>query len=149
MGRHCGDLALHTGLAGGIEVILVPERSMTTEEIIGKLNKSRETGKMSGIVLIAEGVGDADKLTEELNKHFTTRLSVLGYLQRGGAPSRFDRLFGTQAGIAAVRLLMAGKGGRVVGIKENKIFDMDIHKALSMKKVFNQDLYDMAMAVSR
>ena len=73
---------------------------------------------------------------------------MLGHVQRGGSPSAFDRILASRLGNKAVELLLEGKSGRVVGIKDNKIIDMDIDEALSMKKTFDDDLYEMAKILS-
>lgn len=124
MGRNCGDLALYTGLGGGAEVIIVPEHKIDIERIAERLKASKERGKLSGIV-------------------------VLGHLQRGGSPSMKDRFLGTSWGVHAVKLLEKGIGNRICGIKDNKIYDMDIIEGCSMKKHFDLELYNMASIVAR
>ena len=151
MGRHCGDLALYTGIGGGAEVIIIPEHKMTIAQIVERLKSSKERGKLSGIVVLAEGAGKADELAAEILKRadLSIRTSVLGHLQRGGSPSMQDRYLGTCWGVHAVKLLEQGIGNRICGIRRNKIYDMDIVEGCAMKKKFNKELYKMAEIVAR
>ncbi|MCH5162314.1 MAG: 6-phosphofructokinase [Clostridiales bacterium] len=151
MGRNCGDLALYCGLCGGAEVIVVPEHPMSIDEIIKCLGCNGENNKTSGIIVLAEGAGRASELKEELLKRtdLAVKSTVLGYQQRGGSPSYRDRFLGTCFGVHAVKLLAMGVGNRIVGIKENRIYDMDIIQGCAMKKKFDLDLYKMAQVVSR
>ena len=151
MGRNCGDLALYTGICGGAEVIIVPEHKLTIDEIIDSLCGSRARDKKSGIIVLAEGAGRAPELKEELSKRtpLTVKSTVLGHIQRGGSPSCRDRYLGTSFGVRAVQLLQKGIGNRIVGIRDNKIFDMDIIEGVAMKKQFDMELYETAQIVSR
>jgi 6-phosphofructokinase 1 len=116
-----------------------------------KLVEFRHSGKRSGIVVLAEGAGHADELIAKLKGKvdLTIRGSVLGHIQRGGSPSNQDRYLGTCFGARAVQLLKEGKGNRVVGIKDNQIYDMDIVEALALPRKFNKELYNLASVVSR
>ncbi len=151
MGRHCGDIALYAGIGGGAEVIIVPEVKLTNEEIVDKLQEFRRSGKRSGIVILAEGAGNADELSKMLKEktNLDIKASVLGHIQRGGSPTHQDRYLGTCFGARAVELLNAGIGNRIVGIKDNEIFDMDIIEGLSLPRKFRKDLYDLAAVVAR
>lgn len=151
MGRNCGDLALYAGLGGGAEVIIVPEHKIDIERICERLTSSKARGKMSGIVVLAEGAGKASDLEKDIAARtgLSIRSSVLGHLQRGGSPSMKDRFLGTNMGVNAVKLLEKGIGNRVVGIKNNVFYDMDIVEACSMKNHFDLDLYNMAGIVAR
>lgn len=151
MGRRCGDIALYSGIAGGAELIVVPEIPMTFNEIKKKLLNVSLKGKSSGLVVLAEGVCSADELSKYLVREtsLSIRSTVLGYQQRGGSPSMFDRVIGTQFGYRAVQLLKKGAGNRVVGISKDKIIDMDIFEALKMEKKLNKDLYKVANIVSQ
>lgn len=151
MGRHCGDLALYAGIGGGAEVIIVPEVKLTNEDIVNKLLEFRASGKRSGIVVLAEGAGHADELTKMLAEktNLEIRSSVLGHIQRGGSPSNQDRYLGTSFGAHAVQLLKKGIGNRIVGIRNNEIYDIDIIEGLAIPRKFNKDLYDLAQVVAR
>ncbi|NLC66601.1 MAG: ATP-dependent 6-phosphofructokinase, partial [Clostridium sp.] len=99
------------------------------------------------LVVIAEGVGKSDEIAREIEtiSGIETRLTVLGHIQRGGAPTAFDRILASQMGHRAIELLMVGKSQRVIGIVNGKIVDMDINTALNKKKEFNEKLYDITM----
>ena len=150
MGRRCGDIALYSGIASGAEIIVVPEISFDMNDIISRINRSRASGKHSNIIVIAEGVMSADKFAKELQEHTTydVRPTCIGHVQRGGSPSMADRMLAAQFGNKAVRLLKEGIGNRVVGIRDNKIIDMDIIEAVSMKKTFNNELYETLQMIS-
>ncbi len=150
MGRHCGDIALYSGIASGAEIIVVPEIAFSMDEIVTRINRSRSNGKHSNIIVIAEGVMSADDFAKQLQA-FTThsvRPTCIGHVQRGGSPSMADRMLAAQFGNKAVRLLNEGIGNRVVGIHDNKIIDMDIIEAVSMKKRFNYELYETLQMIS-
>lgn len=151
MGRNCGDLALYTGMCGGAEVIIVPEHNLTIDEIVDTLGGGQLHGKTSGIIVLAEGAGHADELKVELSKRtdMIIKTTRLGHIQRGGSPSCRDRFLGTCFGVHAVKLLEKGIGNRIVGIRDNKFYDMDIVEGCSMKKKFDLDLYNTAVIVSR
>ena len=150
MGRHCGDIALYSGIASGAEIIVVPEIEFNIEEIVGKIRRSRANGKHSNIVVIAEGVMSADSFAKQLQSvtEYSVRPTCIGHVQRGGSPSMADRMLAAQFGNKAVRLLNDGIGNRVVGIRDNKIIDMDIIEAVSMKKTFNHELYETLQMIS-
>jgi len=150
MGRNCGDLALYAGLAGGATTILVPEKKMTKEEAIREVMEGRKMKKNHNLVVVAEGVGGARELAQDIEEltGIEARATVLGHIQRGGVPTAFDRILAARMGHKAVELLMEGKSARVVGIKANKIIDMDIYEALAMERTFDEELYKIAMDMS-
>ena len=150
MGRHCGDIALYSGIASGAEIIVVPEIAFDMNEIIGRINRSRANGKHSNIIVIAEGAMSADMFAKQLQEHTTydVRPTCIGHVQRGGSPSMADRMLAAQFGNKAVRLLKDGVGNRAVGIRNNKIIDMDIIEAVSMKKEFDYELYETLQMIS-
>lgn len=154
MGRHCGDLALYAGLAGGAESIVVPEIDIKTDEIVKRLKTTQKRGKKHSIIVLAEGATSIENGAMGLKAALTdedkadVRITVLGHVQRGGAPSAFDRILASKLGNKAVELLIEGKSSRVVGIKDNKIIDLDIDEALSAKKVFDEESYEMAKVLS-
>ena len=147
MGRDCGDLALHSGIAGGATTILVPEKKLSKEELIKTVMEGKKRKKNHNLVVIAEGVGKSDEIAREIEtiSGIETRLTVLGHIQRGGAPTAFDRILASQMGHRAIELLMEEKSQRVIGIVDGKIVDIDINTALSKKKKFNEKLYDITM----
>lgn len=147
MGRDCGDLALYAGIAGGAASILVPEKKLSREEILKTVIEGKKRKKNHNLVVIAEGVGNSDEIAKDIERitGIETRLTVLGHIQRGGAPTAFDRVLAIKLGHRAVELLMEGKSARVVGIVNNEIIDKDIHEALAEKREFNEKLYQIAM----
>ncbi|AND84024.1 6-phosphofructokinase [Clostridium tyrobutyricum] len=127
MGRYCGDLALYSALAGGGEIISTPERKLSFDDICEKLNKNILSGKKDNIIIITERMYDIEKLQKYIEDklNISMRGTVLGFLQRGGSPSAFDRLLAGKMGVRAVQLLLDGCTGRAVGIRDNKIIDVD------------------------
>ncbi|MBO5411534.1 MAG: 6-phosphofructokinase [Clostridia bacterium] len=150
MGRHCGDIALYSGIASGAEIIVVPEIQFDMEQILRRINHSRANGKHSNIVIVAEGVMSADEFAKKIQSgtEYSVRPTCIGHVQRGGSPTMADRMLAAQFGNKAVRLLNEGIGNRVVGIRDNKIIDMDIIEAVSMKKTFNYELYETLQMIS-
>ena len=150
MGRHCGDLALYSGLAGGAESIIIPEKDFNIDDICNKLITTQKRGKKHSIIVLAEGVGNAQDLGKQIVEETGAdlRVTILGHVQRGGSPSAFDRILASKMGVKAVELLIEGKKARVIGIKENKIIDMDIHKALAMTRDFDKETYEMVKILS-
>ena len=146
MGADAGYIALNSGLAIGAQEILIPEVNMSFENLINSLKKSKKSGKTSSIIVVAEGdkTGKnvfelASKIEETLPK-YETRVSVLGHIQRGGTPSCFDRVLGTQLGVKAVESLIEGKDGNMVGIDNGKIIFTPLDKALKGKSKINKEL---------
>ncbi|SCG83832.1 6-phosphofructokinase [Proteiniborus sp. DW1] len=150
MGRHSGNIALNAGLAGGAESIIVPEEGFDIEDVCKRLIQGKNRGKLHSIILLAEGVGNAYELGDEIQKYtgIDTRVTILGHLQRGGSPTAFDRIIASKMGARAVQLLIEGKTSRVLGIKGNQIFDMDIDDALSVKRDFDSETYNLTKILS-
>ncbi len=149
MGRNCGDIALHTGIAVGASVILVPEVECSFETIITKINAGQRSGKKHFIIVVAEGVGGVEELAKRIQEAtgIETRASILGHVQRGGNPTTRDRVCASAMGAAAVKLLTQGIGNRVIALRDNKIVDFDIYEALQMKKEFERDLLETALEI--
>jgi 6-phosphofructokinase 1 len=150
MGRDAGDLALWAGLSGGAETILIPEEKYDMDEIIERLKKGHERGKKHSIIVVAEGVTSGTEFGKKLQEatNFDTRVSVLGHIQRGGSPTAFDRVLAARLGARAVELLIEGKGGRAVGMEQNKIVDYDIIEALGRKHTLDMNLARLAQELS-
>lgn len=174
MGRHSGWIALHAGLAGGADMILIPEQKYTVEEVVNTIRKRHERGKDFSIVVVAEGVqlvseeGGADEYVVseggrdefghvklggigqlvanavEEATSYETRVTVLGHLQRGGTPTAFDRVLGTRFGIAAIDLVHADDFGKMVSLQGNEIVAIPLADAVDQLKVVDQELYDLA-----
>ena len=150
MGRHCGDLALYSGLAGGAETIIVPEIDYKIDDICLRLETTKKRGKRHSIIMLAEGVGNVNDIGGKIIEKtgVDLRVTVLGHVQRGGSPTAFDRILASRMGVRAVELLLDGQSARVVGIKDDEIIDMDIHEALSKKKDFDKKTYQMTQILS-
>lgn len=150
MGRNCGDIALYSGLAGGAESIVVPEIKFDLDAICEKALMGRNRGKLHNIIILAEGVGNPFEIANAMEEKtgIETKVTVLGYLQRGGTPVTMDRIMASEMGKRAVGLLLENKSNRVLGYKCNNIIDMDITEALEMKKEFDIDMYNTANVLS-
>lgn len=150
MGRNCGDIALYAGLAGGAETIVLPEEPINVEDIAFRLKTTQKRGKRHSIIVLAEGAENSGVLKEQLEKAagIELRITILGHVQRGGSPSVTDRILASKLGVRAVELLLDGIDKRAVGIKNNEIIDLDISEALSLKKEFERDMYEMAKILS-
>ncbi len=173
MGRHSGWIALYAGLAGGADMILIPEQKYTIEEIVSTIRKRHERGKDFSIVVVAEGaqisaegkeneyvvseggldefghvklggIGQLVANAVEEATSYETRVTVLGHLQRGGTPTAFDRVLGTRFGIAAIDLVHAGDFGKMVSLQGNEIVAIPLADAVNQIKVVDQELYDLA-----
>ncbi len=145
MGRSSGDIALRAGLAGGADIVLVPEKKRDWSAAADHLVANKLKGKLTSIVIMAEGAGSADdfKLFVRNNTDVDIRSIVLGYIQRGGQPTAFDRVLATRLGARAVELLEQGSSGRAVGMRDNAIIDMDIDEALAMPPRFDMSLLEL------
>ena len=154
MGRHCGYLALHAGIATGATAIFVPERKLDfKKDIVERMQFTRGIGKKHFIMLVAEGVNYPGGITQmakdiEDATGVVTKTTVLGYVQRGGSPSAKDRIIATRMGVYAVHLIAKGIGNRVVVMNGEDIVDYDIKEALEMKKQFDDNLYQMSHEIS-
>lgn len=118
MGRHCGQIALAVGIAGGAEEILIPEKPVNLREVAARLAAGRSAGKTSSIIVVAEGVkGGALAVARQLNKLIRNeyRATILGYIQRGGHPTAADRCLATRLGIYAVEAVLGGESGKMAG----------------------------------
>ncbi|HEY5523761.1 MAG TPA: 6-phosphofructokinase [Clostridium sp.] len=151
MGRSCGDIALHAGISGGAEAILVPELEFNKDALYRTIFDGKAQGRMHNLVVLAEGIGGALDLAKEIEEvtGVETRATILGHIQRGGSPSGFDRVLASRLGAKAVEVLLEGKTSRVIGIRENKIVDDDIDEALAIERKFDQELYDIAVVLSK
>ena len=150
MGRNCGDIALYAGVSGGAESILVPEVEFDIDAVCKKIIQGRNRGKLHHIIALAEGVGNAYEVAEEIEKKTgsETRVTILGHIQRGGSPTSFDRIMASKMGYRAVELLIQGKSGKALGIKCNEIIDIDLDKALKIEKKLDMEMYEMAKILS-
>ena len=150
MGRHSGNIALHSGFAGGADAITVPEIAHNIDDIAEKILKSKCRGKLHSIIVFAEGCGDVQAFCTELEEKtkFRVRMTNLGYIQRGGSPTAFDRILAANMGSCAVYCLLGGKFNRVIGHKNNQYIDFDIAEAVNMEYKLNMNMYKLAMELS-
>ena len=146
MGRDVGHIALNAGVGSGAEEILVPEEDLGLDRLLESLEKSRHTGKSSSIVVVAEGdktgknVFELRDYVEDNLEGYDVRVSVLGHMQRGGAPSCFDRVLASRMGVKAVESLLEGKKNYMVGIINNKIELYPIDKAIKGDSTIDAEL---------
>lgn len=150
MGRNCGDIALYSGIAGGAESIVIPEVKLDTDAIIKKIQNGKKRGKKHHIIVAAEGALDAYELARIIEEKgaIETRVTVLGYVQRGGVPTVQDRILASDFGYEAVNLLLSGKSGLALGYRSGKIIEVDIDEALETKKAFDKDQLKMVDILS-
>ena len=151
MGRRCGDIALNTGVAVGALTTLVPEIPYDFQkDVIDRIRLAQSTGKRHYIIVVAEGVGHTQELAERIQKEtgIETRATILGHVQRGGAPTLRDRVVASRMGYHAVELLQNGIGNRVVAMKGEEIVDFDITEALEMPRVFDEKMYKVSAVLS-
>ncbi|MDZ4823849.1 MAG: 6-phosphofructokinase [Flavobacteriales bacterium] len=153
MGRNSGFIALKTGIATGAIAIILPEDEMSVDELIETLRSTEESGKSSSIVIVAEGSKSggayeiAKKVTEEYSE-YETRVSVLGHLQRGGAPSCYDRVIASRMGVAAVEGLLQGRKDVMIGIVNDHETYTPLEEAIKGQNMPNRDELRIARILS-
>ena len=150
MGRDAGDIALWAGLAAGAESILIPEEEFDIDDIILRIEQGVARGKKHSIIIVAEGVMAGSELAKLLKEKagITTRVSVLGHIQRGGSPSASDRVLAGRLGAKAVEVLLEGRSGRAVGIKNHQVYDYDLEEAFANKHKADLSLYTLSKELS-
>ena len=151
MGRRCGDIALNTGVAVGALTTLVPEIPYDFHrDVLDRIRLAQSTGKRHYIIVVAEGVGNTEELAQRIQRHtgIETRATILGHVQRGGAPTLRDRVVASRMGYHAAELLFNGIGNRVVAMKGEQIVDFDITEALNMPRAFDEKMYRVSAVLS-
>ena len=152
MGRNAGYIALWCGFANGAEDILLPERYDGDEQaLINRIIENRKRGKKHHIIINAEGIGHSSSMAKRIEAAtgIETRATILGHMQRGGAPTCKDRVYASIMGARAVELLSEGKSNRVVGYKHGEFVDFDIQEALGMTKDIPEDQYQISKMLVR
>ena len=171
MGRHTGWIAAYSGMAGGADAILVPERPFDVDEVCDRLRRRHARGRTFSIVVVAEGAQPADggglsvstagstdqfghvrlggiavTLEGEIQRRtgFETRMTILGHVQRGGTPIAYDRVLATRFGVAAVDAVTRRDFGRMVALRGNAIVPVDLDDALREPKLLDPELYETA-----
>ncbi len=154
MGRGCGYLALMIGITGGAEVVVIPEIELNPEEVAQQLRAAYDRGKEHAVAVVAEGAKyNAEKLIAYFREHevrigFELRSTTLGHVQRGGAPTAFDRLLGTRLGAGAVEALQQGKTGVVVGLQGNVVTTTPLEEVAGKTKSIDPKLFQLAHTLS-
>lgn len=150
MGRDAGDIALWAGLAAGAESIIIPEEQYDIDDIISRMKRGEARGKRHSIIIVAEGVMSASELAKAINEKtgIEIRVSVLGHIQRGGSPSARDRVLGGRLGARAVELLLEGKSGKAVGIKNHHVIDYDLDEVFKEDHKADISLYTLSKELS-
>jgi 6-phosphofructokinase 1 len=167
MGRYTGWIALESGIAGGADVIMVPEIPVDMAGVCKDIKARHKRGKTFSMIVISEGatvdgycsingsrndfkspragnIGEFVAQTIKNNTGYETRVSVLGHIQRGGTPTAYDRLIGTQFGIKAVELVKQNNFGKMVSLRGNKLKYVDISEAVKERKTIDMELYEIA-----
>src|SRR5690606_760442 len=154
MGRDAGHIALNAGIGAGAEEILIPEEDMGLDRLLESLKKSKASGKSSSIVVIAEGdkigknVFELKDYVEDNMPEYDVRVSILGHMQRGGAPSCFDRVLASRLGVKAVETLLEGKSNYMVGINKDEITLTPLEQAVKGKSQIDRELIRVSDIVS-
>ncbi len=147
MGRKAGYIAVNVGIAVGAEAVITLEREYDLDAIAAKMVrvKGSKNGKHHFIIVVAEGVGQTENIAKSLQEMtgIESRVTILGHVQRGGSPTLRDRVLATEMGYHAVELLEQGIGNRIVGLKDGKVYDIDLQEGLAMKKPFLDHRYDV------
>ncbi len=146
MGRDVGHIALNAGVGAGAEEILIPEENLGLDRLVESLQRSKESGKSSSIVVVAEGDktgSNVFELKDYINEHmpeYDVRVSVLGHMQRGGSPSCFDRVLASRMGVKSVECLLEGQSNLMVGLINDKISTTPLDKAIKGQSKINKEL---------
>ena len=154
MGRDAGHIALNAGIGGGAEEVLIPEENLGLERLVESLKKSKASGKSSSIVVIAEGdkigknVFELKDYVEANLPEYEIRVSVLGHMQRGGAPSCYDRVLASRLGVKAVECLLEGKSNYMVGMLNDSVTITPLLQAIKGETVIDRELLRVAEIMS-
>jgi 6-phosphofructokinase 1 len=154
MGRDAGHIALNAGIGGGAEEILIPEEDLGLERLVESLKKSKASGKSSSIVVIAEGdkigknVFELKDYVEANLPEYEIRVSVLGHMQRGGAPSCYDRVLASRLGVKAVECLLEGKSNFMVGMLNDVVTLTPLLQAIKGESVIDRELLRVSEIMS-
>jgi 6-phosphofructokinase 1 len=153
MGRDNGYLALIGGITGGAEVILIPEVEMTLQEVAECIEDAYMRGKSHATIVNSEGSSySTPEIAEYLNKHgasFDVRVTILGHVQRGGSPSGFDRLLATRLGYQAVKHLLKGESGVMLGLQGCSINGIPLEEVISKPGETNLEYYELAQTLAQ
>ena len=153
MGRHAGDIALHTSIGSGASFTFLPETDTTVEDLIKYLENAKKRQKLFNLVIVAEGnkSGNAMKIRKKLkkiNEKYDSRVMIIGHIQRGGSPSTHDRVLASRFGFAAVNALIEGKSNIAVGLINGQIVDTSFNDAVTKTKGIDLEMIKMAEIIS-
>ena len=151
MGRNAGYIALNVGISTGAEAVIIPEKEFNfDEDVLRPIIEGKHRGKNHYLVILAEGVGSAVPMAEEIEKRtgIETTATVLGHIQRGGSPTVQDRVNASAMGFKAVELLIAGKTNRLVVMQNGKVTDVDIDEGLQSKKEISPEMVKLCKVLS-
>jgi 6-phosphofructokinase 1 len=153
MGRGCGYLAVLAGIVCGAEMVLTPESPDTVEEVAKAIEGAYTRGKTHAIIIVAEGasvkVVDLAKALDDMDVGFTTRVTILGHIQRGGSPTAFERMLATRMGVRAVEALVAGENDVMVALQGRSMELVPLTEVTSKMRVVNPEYFEMAHILSR
>ncbi len=155
MGRDCGYLALMAGIAGGAEAVLIPECETDPEAVAEEIRRAYERGKPHAIVVVAEGAKpNAHGLAQYVKDQqarlgFDLRVTIIGYVQRGGTPTFADRMLASRLGAAAVEQIEAGNHGVLVGIRNSEVATTPLPEVVAGKKALDPRLIELAKVLAR
>jgi len=151
MGRHSGWLALYGGLAGGADVILLPEIPWQQEDVLSTIERRMAEGRTFHLIVIAEGAGRATDLVNWLQEHardeVEVRACIPGHIQRGGIPTTLDRVMATRMGERAIQALLAGETAVTIGESGGQLVEVPLETATSSCRTIDKELYELAMTV--
>ena len=153
MGRDAGFLTLNAAIAGGCEAAIIPERKALKEQIEEAIGSGRRKTKNSSIVLVQEhavegGAATVAKMIEKVHPEYSTRVTVLGHLQRGGSPTAYDRILASRMGVAAIQALVDGQRNVMVGLQNDEIVLVPLNKAIQQHKDVKEDTWQSLTTLS-
>jgi len=153
MGRGCGYLAVMAGIVCGAEIVLIPEVPATIAEVAAAVEDAYRRGKSHAIVIVAEGANirtaDLAEALDAMDIGFTTRVTILGHIQRGGSPTAFDRMLATRMGVKAVEAVLAGQRDVMVGLHGRDIELVLLKQVVENQRAANMEYYEMARMLAR
>ena len=153
MGRQSGYLAIQAGIVTGAEMVLIPESKTSPQEVAAAIEEAYNRGKTHAIIVVAEGFEphtlELGAMIDAMDIGFTTRVTILGHIQRGGKPSAFDRLLATRFGVKAVEFLLQGQSNVMTGLNGREILPVPIDEVISNPKTISADYIQMAQILAR
>jgi 6-phosphofructokinase 1 len=153
MGRNSGYLAVMAGIICGAEMVLIPESPASTDEVIAAVEDAYRRGKTHAIIINAEGSGirttDLAQMIDDMDVGFSTRMTILGHIQRGGSPTAYDRVLASRMGVRAVEALLEGTHGVMTGLRSKGIDYIPLADVISNKRTVSMEYFHMVKVLSR